>query len=373
VHLGGGPAGATSPAVGGHLSALDGLRGLCLLLVLQRHFNTFWNPRTIGEYFYTVPLHLSITALDIFFALSGFLICGILLDSKGGEGYFRNFYMRRVLRILPIYYLFLILWFMVLPAVWPGDASDFTYPLSTQAWYWTYLTNLMIVLRAPAPIPSRTYHLWSLSIEEQFYFLWPVVCWTALRLRRRASTVGMVALVTASAALLLRFRAVDADWALLRARSGLDTRAFALALGASARVWLPPGRMPAWLASIVAGVGSALFIVAIASVRVYDVRALATWWSAAAVGAALLVAGAASGGLVARVLALPPLTYTGRISYSLYLWHPAVIAAAEPHVRRWNASARHIALGTVSVAVAAVSYRLIEQPFQHRRTRPAVA
>ena len=155
--------------------ALDGLRTVILVLVALRHFNTFWKPENLMEYAYMIGVHLSVPGLDVFFALSGFLITGILIDSKGKAGYFRNFFVRRALRIFPVYYCFLIAWFIVLPNILPGDTSDLRYPASTQAWYFTYTTNFFIALKGGDFPPPRTYHLWSLALEEQFYLIWPAV------------------------------------------------------------------------------------------------------------------------------------------------------------------------------------------------------
>ncbi len=335
------------------LPALDGVRGIAGAGIVVYHLRN------------STPPGLGQAIMELFFALSGYLITGVVLDLVDRPKRARTFYARRARRLLPALAVYLVAG-IALAAIlgWGTEGSVLKMAIASAL----YLANWWEAIRPGVDI--RPFGgLWSLSIEEQFYFVWPLVCWTALRLRRRASSVGAVALLTALIALLLRIRAVDADWTLLRARSGLDTRVLALALGAAARVWLPPGRLTTWLATATSAFGSALFILAIASVRIYDVRTLATWWSLAAAGAVLLVAGAASGGLVAWLLALPPLTFIGRISYSLYLWHPAVIAAAEPHVLGLSPSARHVVLGGASVVVATASYRFIEQPFQRRRTR----
>jgi peptidoglycan/LPS O-acetylase OafA/YrhL len=112
----------------------------------------------------------------MFFVLSGFLITGILLDSKDGPNYYRNFFWRRILRILPLYYGVIIAfavasWFHA----FGGEAGLFW---RRSPWLLTYTTNILISLRND---PSFVFHghslahLWSLAVEEQFYFVWPVL------------------------------------------------------------------------------------------------------------------------------------------------------------------------------------------------------
>lgn len=119
--------------------------------------------------------------VDLFFVLSGFLITGILVDTKHGEGYFRNFYARRSLRIFPLYFVFLACVFLVLPhlpriASWQSETA-----LGTQIYFWTYLSNFLIGIRGWGASPLLIGHTWSLAVEEQFYLIWPAVVLLASR------------------------------------------------------------------------------------------------------------------------------------------------------------------------------------------------
>ncbi|MGJ5814643.1 acyltransferase family protein [Paludibaculum fermentans] len=152
---------------------LDGVRGLAILLVLAVHFGLTANP---PEPLYSL-LRLGWSGVDLFFVLSGFLITGILLDTAASPNYFRAFYARRALRIFPLYYVYIAVFFAVLPLahalnrpVPPGPA---------QGWYWLYLSNWRSAL---GPDYAFLSHLWSLSIEEQFYLVWPpLVLWLGRR------------------------------------------------------------------------------------------------------------------------------------------------------------------------------------------------
>jgi peptidoglycan/LPS O-acetylase OafA/YrhL len=111
--------------------------------------------------------------VDLFFILSGFLITGILLDAKGSPHFFRNFYMRRLLRIFPLYYGVLLVFFVVLPQFALLD-WNFQALLDDQGWYWSYLVNFAIAFEGWPPSYAIA-HFWSLAVEEQFYLIWPII------------------------------------------------------------------------------------------------------------------------------------------------------------------------------------------------------
>lgn len=162
---------------------LDGLRGFATLMVYSFHFVVFARKAPFTGW---IDRALESTALfmwgsaDLFFMLSGFLITGILLDSRGKPNYFRNFYIRRFLRIFPLYYGLLFVFFLVLPHFidFPGQ-----FYLDRQAWFWLYVSNWATAFRgAWSPLPYLD-HFWTLSIEEQFYMLWPLLIFVTPRRR----------------------------------------------------------------------------------------------------------------------------------------------------------------------------------------------
>jgi peptidoglycan/LPS O-acetylase OafA/YrhL len=173
----------TPDAVRGHLPALDGLRGVAILLVIASHYlGDYWRTATVGW-----------TGVNLFFVLSGFLITGILLDAKGSPHYFRNFYARRTLRIFPLYYLVLFLTFIVAPFFSALDTEGFREVASRQGWLWTYTMNLYVSFRSEVggtnPFAGdwvEMLHFWSLSVEEQFYLAWPLIVLVASRGQLRA-------------------------------------------------------------------------------------------------------------------------------------------------------------------------------------------
>src|ERR1700722_1154712 len=147
---------------------LDAIRGLAVVLVFLHNTDSF------------PSLHLQSISrngwmgVDLFFVLSGFLITGILLDSKDSVGYFKNFYARRCLRIWPLYYSALLFMFVVVPLLRPSEAHTIFEARSSPWWsYPIFLQNFLI------PIPTAATGLlgvtWSLAVEEQFYVFWPLV------------------------------------------------------------------------------------------------------------------------------------------------------------------------------------------------------
>lgn len=140
------------------LKSLDGLRGIAILMILNYHlFN-------VG-FLYPI-FQQGWAGVDLFFVLSGFLITGILLDTKGQKGWYKSFMLRRALRILPLYYSVLIVFAFVAPL------SNATNWFSTYQWYfWTFTSNI-IMLTGIWLKPLG--HLWSLATEVQFYLIWPL-------------------------------------------------------------------------------------------------------------------------------------------------------------------------------------------------------
>lgn len=176
----------------GHLPVLDGIRGLAILLVTLYRFDigpeySQWP----GSLLFQVLRHGDI-GVDLFFVLSGFLITGILFDTKGSEHYFRNFYVRRALRIFPLYYGFLFVTLFVLPRLCGPEYDLFPEAKCNQAWLWLYGANLLVAMRDTWCLGSFD-HFWSLSVEEHFYFMWPLVIFCLSR--RQAMVVSLVAIV----------------------------------------------------------------------------------------------------------------------------------------------------------------------------------
>jgi len=184
------------PAFGGHLRALDGVRGLAILMVLLFHFVAQTTATNRFEVAVNGVLSYGCLGVDLFFVLSGFLITGILYDSSTSAGYFRSFYMRRVLRIFPLYYGVLAVVFFALPLIPALRGSEIAALRDRQAWAWLYGVNVYLAIKG-GWVLSYIEHFWSLAVEEHFYMVWPLLVWLLAR-RPRALMGAALALAAAS-------------------------------------------------------------------------------------------------------------------------------------------------------------------------------
>ncbi|HEX7903227.1 MAG TPA: acyltransferase [Chitinophagaceae bacterium] len=165
-----------------YFPGLDGLRGISCLIVVLTHnfgFSNFFEFGWLG--------------VDLFFVISGFLITNVLLNSLDTENYLKNFYLRRFLRIFPLYYLMLALFIFILPAFKYFD-EHLRYYSENQLWFWLYFQNWLFIFNFPTEAKHLT-HFWSLAVEEQFYLLWPLII---LWLRTPKKLISFILLVLIS-------------------------------------------------------------------------------------------------------------------------------------------------------------------------------
>ncbi|HTU26818.1 MAG TPA: acyltransferase [Pirellulales bacterium] len=191
------PARPQSSGLPKHIPALDGIRGLAILLVTAYRFNL--GPTDVDYGFVGRILFKALTmgslGVDLFFVLSGFLITGILFDAKGSSHFFRDFYVRRALRIYPLYYGVLILAFVVLPLAFGARYSLFPEARADQASLWLYVANFLMGIRNEWCLGSFR-HFWSLCVEEHFYLLWPLVIFFCSR--RQALVACLLTIICAT-------------------------------------------------------------------------------------------------------------------------------------------------------------------------------
>lgn len=218
----------------GHIPALDGIRGIAILLVILHHSLHGWGPAQSGlEGALRGVLSHSWAGVDLFFVLSGFLITGILLDTRGRKGYFSSFYPRRMLRTFPLYYATIAVCFLILPLF--GIYEQLS---SRQGWFWLHASNLYNILhnivRVDGPPVGWMSTFWSLAVEEHFYLVWPlVVCGCSPKRVVRVS----LALVTAGLALRIGLAARGCDFQVVynNTFTRLDGMLFGSAVAAMSR------------------------------------------------------------------------------------------------------------------------------------------
>lgn len=163
-----------------YIIELDGLRGIAILLVMIYHFSTYkFITHNVLDRAITHIFKTGWIGVILFFVLSGFLITSILLNSKNSDHYFSTFYIKRLLRIFPLYYLYLALVFFVIYPLFFDHASSveqskMVVAKDAQVWFWFYLANIKEFISGTF-FGGSVSHLWSLSIEEQFYVVWPII------------------------------------------------------------------------------------------------------------------------------------------------------------------------------------------------------
>jgi len=364
------------------IPALDGLRGVAILLVMLHHF-TNYRPTAGFDALIGHVVFFCWIGVDLFFVLSGFLITGILLETRDSPRYFTTFYARRTLRIFPLYYLVLFIAFVVLPrfpAVHPVLAGQADVP--PQWPYWLYLANISIA--KGGWVHGWVDVAWSLAIEEHFYLLWPLVIWLSPP-RVVAVLCGVILLAEPTARAIAR----GADIQPLPVYVLTWFRLDGLAMGALLAVAHRRGLFPAldrWAPAVV--------VLGVAGIITVSVLGGSTWWwnrlmqiygysLIAVTGGAMLVSAVnrPADRWWPRMMSAGWLRAFGKYSYALYLIHPPVMYAVREYVFNplnyekvglapWNAQMLfYVLAGAPAFALAWLSWRLFESPILRLKAR----
>lgn len=347
-----------------HLPALDGLRALALASVLLFHAGGALPGGYLG--------------VDLFFVLSGYLITSLLLAEREANGRVAlgAFWIRRARRLLPALVAMVVA--VAAYARFVADAAEVQSLRAEALATLGYVANWRSIFAHESywqlfAHPSPLEHTWSLSIEEQFYFVWPlaVVLVTRRRGPRAVLALSLVGAALSMAAMIARFDPSDPS----RAYLGTDARAAAILFGAALAARLPPTTMlgdravklfDALGAASIAGLVVAWCTLRGSSPFLYR----GGFWLTELAALALIVC-AISGrrSLVARALSIAPLTALGAISYGVYLWHWPVFVALSAERTHAHGIALHVFQLVVTFAIAIASYRWFEAPIRSRGLR----
>jgi peptidoglycan/LPS O-acetylase OafA/YrhL len=327
-----------------HIRAIDGLRGLGILLVLMHHFG-FFQPGWAG--------------VDIFFVISGFLITRILLRTKDSSGYFANFYARRALRILPLYFFSLLLFFLVVFPIGARNGWLSHYGTRDFVWYLFHLSNWWI--GSGHMLPSPISHFWSLAIEEQFYFVWPLMVFILNRKILIRATVAIALLSFVCRAIAAAMHPETTGFIYFYTPFRLEP----IALGSLAAI--AADDQPLWTRFVsyrqtLLWTGFTLWITTIflGNNRLICVFGFS---GIGAVALAMLIE-AATGH---SAFDTPFFRHLGKYSYALYIIHYPIYLLASHEFRNcdrfWNPVLAAIVGIPVSYLLARASWVLIESPF----------
>jgi peptidoglycan/LPS O-acetylase OafA/YrhL len=336
-----------------HRNDIDGLRAVAILPVLLYHA-AVW------------PFAGGYVGVDVFFVISGYLITGLILRAEAGAGFsLTNFYDRRIRRILPA--LFAMLAAACVAALFvllPDELVLFGRNLLAGVLFcanildWMHATNYFAADAGRNPL----LHLWSLSVEEQFYLVWPVtLIWLARRRRILPAAIAAMAAASLAAAAILSTRDPNFVFYLLPAR------AWELLLGAFLAAVPHLAPRSAALRNI-AGIGGLMLV---AATMVFPGR-FSGYPFSSTLGAALgtgmfLYASEGGANLASRVLALRVPVFIGRISYALYLWHWPALVFARLYLDRELRPVETAAILAAVFVVSVLSWRTIEEPIRRRR------
>lgn len=357
--------------------ALDGLRGLAIIAVLLHNTTGIEVDATIADKLWTFVVDAGWIGVQLFFVLSGFLITGILLRSRGKSHALRTFYTRRALRIFPLYYLFLICRFFMIPLLLPLAAV----PFGDQLPFWLYMSNWGDLLTRNPVVPMG--HFWSLAVEEQFYLVWPALAMT-MHLRRFAWICGCIVLAALGSRIAMHWAGVPGNWIY----EATITRADALAFGAlvaisqhgeRSREFFQRVRTPMM---VFACVGLGCVIAYAHGLSRFEWLVQTVGYSLLAIVFAWLVAESATTTPVGwrRWLAHPALRLIGKYSYAIYIVHVPVkyvlVHYAAAHAIHIGAAQSIVAdmafialVGAISFAIAAFTFVAIERPILRFKRR----
>ncbi|MBN2622151.1 MAG: acyltransferase, partial [Acidimicrobiales bacterium] len=357
----------------GYQPALDGLRALAVGLVVAYHLGY---SGVAGGYI----------GVEVFFVLSGWLVCALLVNEHhrtGGIG-LRDFWLRRARRLLPAVVTVTVGTLAVASVAGADRLAELrTHGAAALAYHLNW--RLLIDQRSyfeTAGGPSALEHLWSLSIEEQFYLVFPLVCAFVLtRVSRRVAVA--LALAGALAATVLRFALFEAGTDPSRVYFGTDTRAAGLLAGVALALFWTPNRLRPQSSRRFAAVLDAIALVAAAVLAWYafgldegQAVAFRGGFTAAQLATLALVAVAVypAPTRTVRLLSARPLRWVGQRSYGIYLVHwPVIVFLSAAPGEQPDGPVSVAAQVALAVGLAALSYRLIEQPIRRRGLGDAVS
>lgn len=344
----------------GYHKELDGVRGIAALMVMFFHFviPPTSNPILLGIKKIMV---FGQTGVSLFFVLSGFLITRILIASKGSEKYFVNFYIRRSLRIFPLYFLFLGIWYFVLPLIYQLPIVDF----KLQWYYWVYMQDFAMTFNWPSSGPG---HFWSLAVEEHFYLFWPLLIYY---LDKRGIVVASILVIVIS--LLVRVLLVknhyEVFYLTFSRMDELAVGALLAILEVNKKLTSENSNKFILLFVVVMVPTIALWVLNNSSgnqtLQVFKFILLSVGYFSL-IGYIITVR---HNSLIKKIFSGTALRFTGKVSYGLYVYHPVCFVLFSKFVGSQSLALNFFGSFLFAYVVATLSYYLFEQHFLKLKNR----
>ena len=345
----------------GRIGILDGFRGLAIILVIAYHYSGLFSFGWIG--------------VDLFFVLSGFLITGKLLESAGRKNYFSSFYLKRILRIAPLYFFVLVCFFLIIPFFFHSFVSpSYAALVKQQVYYWTFTVNFYEAIHG-WPDNISLVPFWSLACEMQFYLIWPLIILLIHRLKKEY----LLTILSGCILFAVLFRANGNYFgytSIVYRYILLPSRLDAFACGALLAVcikngWITQILRKGWVLSV-ASLSAAIIIMfhqdylwhfgtGVVSEFGYTLNAL--FWTG--IFASVWFA---RNTCIAKIFSAKCLAVTGKYSYAMYIFHvPVKVGLMKlmkdgllPGIPRYGIILLAVA---VTFGCAVISYHLIEKRF----------
>mgnify|MGYP000844607741 FL=1 len=347
-----------------YITGLDGLRAFSVLAVMAYHFNFNWAE---GGFL----------GVDIFFVISGYLITSSILTQKSELNFsLRRFWIRRIRRLLPAAYIAItgiFIWATMfkseIAATLKGDAAASIFYVSNW-WFIFHKISYFDSFGSPSPLKN----LWSLSIEEQFYIIWPLMLIAGIKIFKKRTKLSNAVFIAALCSAVLMAVLYKPGEDPSRVYYGTDTRAFELLIGGWLAIIYPIKKTYTGKIStrqknklnITSAITLSIFIISVVFVNEYNSFLYRGGMLLFSLNAAVLIACIChSKSYLGHLLSWKPLSWIGKRSYGIYLWHYPIIVLSTPIYEMGNPTYWRAGLQlAVTFIIAEISYRFIEMPIR---------
>lgn len=343
-----------------YFKSLDALRAFAAFGVVAAHY--FSKSRMPGHGALHKIFELGNSGVSLFFVLSGFVITRILINTAQSPTYFQSFYMRRTLRIFPLYYFSLLLYYMY---PWMIGTSDTILPITKEkSYFFYYFQNIARTFDWPMEGPL---HFWSLAVEEHFYLFWPAVVYFTLK-------KGIKSLVAASiffyvGSHLLRFYMSAKGYEI---NVFTFTRLDQLILGAFVAILELKGKLHAGNNKYF-GVLLMVGAIGVAGLELFKMDVIKetfkhTFFGFLYMGMILLIVANGTSILLRKSLQNFVIQFLGKISYGIYVWHLLAIYLLD-HYFKMGVFSGFIIVSSATIVMSTASFYLLEAPFLRLKSK----